>query len=79
MKYYWFSFSHRGTNVGVCIVEAETKGKAHKKAIELNLFPIHDHHVCYELDNLDDDNEMEVNKLYSREEMMKLNYKSTKE
>lgn len=72
MKWYWFSFSFDGKNQGCCNVQAESQEVALQKTIDLGIHPKHDDIEVY----VGDKNELEPDKLYSKEEMEKLNYKA---
>ncbi len=77
MRWYWFSFSYRGENQGCCNVEAESQEAALQKTIDLDINQKHDDIECYEGTGP----ELAPNKLFSKEEMLKMdyeNYKTTK-
>ncbi len=74
MKKYWFSFSFKGKNQGICIVEEENEIKAEQKTIDLGIHPEYDDILCFELNSLDKDPDLELDKLYSSEEMIELGY-----
>lgn len=46
-EYYWFSFSYKGENQGVCLVKANTFEESLKKVIDLKIAPNHDHIQCF--------------------------------
>jgi hypothetical protein len=68
MNYYFFSFSFQGANNGCCIVQSDTVENALQKTVDLKIHPPHDNIARFEL--FDNDN-MELNRLYSPEEMKK--------
>lgn len=76
-NYYWFSFSHEGGNAGVCIVQANDEDQALQKTIELDIHPAHDHIACFQIEDLESG--MEINILYTPEDMVNMNYESHKE
>ena len=73
-KYYWFSFSHKGENQGVCLIEADTPGEAQIKVIELGIAPHYDHVQCFRISEA----EIPLNILVTYEEMVKLGYSPVK-
>ncbi len=73
-KYYWFSFSYKGKNQGVCIVESDTIEEAQHKVIELNIAPKYDNIEYFSLLEA----ELPLNVLVTPEEMIKLGYTSVK-
>jgi len=74
MKKYWCSFSSKAKNMGVCIVEADSKQNALDKTINLGIHPENDDVMCIELDNLNTEPGLELNILYSNEDMIRLGY-----
>lgn len=75
MKNYWFSFSFRGENKGVCLVQAETPEEALLKTFELEIHPENDDIAAFELENLEgEDSRLEFDRLYSSQEMEELGY-----
>lgn len=77
MNIYWFSFSFRGKNNGVCLIEAKTLESAETIILEKKLVPENDHAICVKIDDLSQEGEFEFNRLYSPEEMRKIGYEST--
>ena len=78
MNYYWFSFSYQGMNNGVCAVQASEEKEAVQKTIDLGIHPSHDDMLIFELTEDEWKQEgIELNRLYSKEEMNILDYKST--
>lgn len=77
MKNYWFSFSYKGKNNGVCIVQADTRGSAEDKLENLKLIPDYDDVACYEIDDISDEDGLDFNILYSTEEMIAKGYSIT--
>ncbi len=75
MKWYWFSFSFGGVNQGCCNVEAESQEAARQKTIDLGIHPKHDDIDVYAIES----SQLEPDRLYSREEMLKMNYENYKE
>lgn len=73
-KYFWFSFSSVGGNVGVCIVEKDTFEEARDKVIELGIAPEHDHLQVFGISEA----ELPLNVLVTPEEMVKLGYQPVK-
>lgn len=73
-KLYWFSFSYKGKNQGCCIVEEEDGKKALQKTIDLNIHPKHDDIQAFEIG----EPELELNRLYTPEELTKLGYVNQK-
>lgn len=71
-KYFWFSFSYRGQNNGVCLIEADSPEEADDKIIALNLVPSFDDVKCFQIDNA----EIELNRLFSYEELVDMGYMS---
>jgi hypothetical protein len=71
-NYYWFSFSYKGKNQGVCLVEADTTEEARHKVLELNIAPDYDHIQCFGISEA----ELPLNVLVTPEEMVKLGYVS---
>ncbi len=78
MKNYWFSFSSRGGNNGVCIVQADTPEEAKDKVENLKLMPDHDHIFCCEITDKKELEKFEFNRLYTPSDMFKLGYMTTK-
>ena len=74
IKYYWFSFSFNGKNQGCCNVEAKSEKEALQRIIDLNIHPRHDDIEIFEIEKF----ELKLNKLYSTQEMISLDYKSYK-
>ena len=74
MKYYWFSFSYKGKNNGVCVVEATSSEEAIQKTIDLNIHPPHDDIFSCVISELESG--MTVDRLYSQEEMFNIGYHS---
>ena len=68
MGYYWFSFSHKGKNTGVCVVKSTDLESANEKTIELEIHPAHDDIECY-LVAPAQFSSMEVDRLYTPAEM----------
>lgn len=81
----WFSFSKGGKNQGICIVkdDHENPGSeqamptALRKAIKLGIVPEYDHMRAFEVDGAEGD--LEINRLYTPEEMKAREYESTNE
>lgn len=73
-KYFWFSFSNNGKNVGVCLVEKDTIDEARDRVIELGIAPEHDHLQVFGISKA----ELPLNILFTPEEMVKLGYESVK-
>jgi hypothetical protein len=69
-KYYWFSFSFKGKNQGVCLVETDTVEEAQDKVIELGIVPEYDHIQVFGISEA----ELPLNILVSPEEIIKLGY-----
>ena len=67
---YFHSFSYKGVNQGCCVVEADTEKSALQKTIDLGLHPKHDDIKVYFNMDAPEDCEFELNRMYSREEMM---------
>jgi hypothetical protein len=84
-QYFWYSFSLDGANQGIVITkdDAEIKGteesgaKGLKKLNELGLVPKHDHCRAFSVE--EPENGLEVDRLYSPEEMRDMEYASTKD
>lgn len=74
MNYYWFSFCYEGKNTGVCIVMEYNRQNALNKIADLGILPNYDDIACYRIPEIESN--MELDKLYSPEEMEKMNYKS---
>lgn len=74
MSNYWFSFSYKGDNVGVCIVQAESIDEALIKTKKLKIHPTSDNIRVYEFDSLKDDDKLSLNRLYFKQEMIELGY-----
>lgn len=74
MKIHWFSFSFEGENKGVCLVEANSREEAEDKAKNLGIFPENDDVAHYELEDLSKEIDLELNRLYSTEEMIEKGY-----
>lgn len=75
-RYYWFSFSYKGTNQGVCMVESHSKESALQKTIDLNIHPKHDSIKMFDAKAIPENKEIELDRLYSKQEMIALNYTS---
>jgi hypothetical protein len=69
---YWFSFSHKGKNVGVCVVSEETEEKAKAKAKLLGIYPENDDVASFTIEELE--SEMVENVLYTTEQMIAKDY-----
>lgn len=80
MRWYWHTFSFEGLNQGVCIVAAETKALALQKIIDLGIHPLHDNLVVFVADDLAvvQGEGMELDRLYSRRELLALGYISVR-
>ena len=78
-KLYWLSFSFKGENQGICVVEANSIVEAKIEAEQLGLIPENDDIFCIEIPSLDKEIGISLNKFYSREEMQSVGYKTTKE
>lgn len=74
MKIFWFSFSYKGKNNGVCVVKADTEEDGFEKIENLQLLPDYDDVHCTECENIDNDPGIEFNVLYSPEEMVQKGY-----
>jgi len=66
-NHHWFSFSYKGKNQGVCVVEANNHKEALQKTIDNNIQPPHDDIASYQ----GYWPEMKLDYLYSKAEMMK--------
>ena len=77
MKIFWFSFSYKGKNNGVCVLEARTMAESERDA--KLIAPDNDDMFCCEIQSLSDEHKkMEFNRLYSPEEMNQFGYVSVK-
>lgn len=76
MRNFWFSFSFKGINNGVCVVQAEDYNSALEKTISLFIHPEHDDIACYVLEDSDLDPKISFNRLYFKHEMAELGYNS---
>ena len=74
-KCYWFSFSLKGENQGVCNVMASSEAFAYERIENLGLMPSYDHVALY----VGDKPELELDRFYTSKELKKLNYKSGKD
>ena len=70
--WYWLSFSFKGENQGVCIINAPTLEDAREKAQELKIWPENDHIEAYLLNAKPDD--LKPDTLIKAEELMKKGY-----
>lgn len=77
MKNYWFSFSFKGKNNGICIVQEENPENALDKITNLKLKPEYDDIYCVEVEDMSQEAPLEYNILYSPEEMIALGYSIT--
>ena len=77
MNIYWNSFSLKGKNQGVCLVEAETKEEALLKTKELNIHPNNDDIYTTIIFDLKAQG-LELNKLYNPDELFKSGFKQIK-
>ncbi len=70
-KWFWFSFSHNGVNQGCCNVKAANQKAALRKTIHLGIHPKHDDIETCELLG---EAELEPDRLFTRQEMLDMNY-----
>lgn len=79
MKIFWFSFSYKGKNNGVCVLQAGNKSEASVKILDFQ--PDYDDVFCCELKITtlaEEHPKLEFNKLYTPEDMIALGYASQK-
>jgi len=74
MSYFWFSFSKGGKNQGCINTQADTVLQAKEKVIDLGIVPKYDHVESFEVP----EPELPLDVLVSREELLSMDYKSTK-
>lgn len=69
-----FASAHTGKNIGCCIIEVDDPNDANQKCKDLGLMPKECNHARGHMLNSIDDEDMELNTFYTREQMDQLGY-----
>lgn len=74
MNTYWFSFCYGRVNKGVCLIQADTAEEALAKCDNLKLTPEYDDIFCTLANDMTGEADLQINRLYSPEEMIEFGY-----